>query len=1368
MYIRDQKKLFSWMKIPFLVLVISMIFLINLSIGQSALYELERSEINKPVTSPDNSEQNRITECNDGLENDYDGKIDYPKDKGCSSPLDTTETDPKNQCDDGINNDYDKFIDWPADPGCRNYYQGDLSELTNRMCDDGFDNDGDGLKDMKDGGCETPYDNDEVVIPQPGQSFSKKFVAPKTTFKADNAHDAGKRFDWLTLGSCDKCKNTLTFTNVPTGKYIIKMRLGYVRQTNEIVKIDYPTGSLTIPDQKDSSSSRFFITVSRTFEVRVGGMVLVHGPDNGQGDFSVQMKWATLVRLGDVEPVCGNGYVEGIEKCDRGADNGVPCAAEYDSSCSYCNANCETLTKNGGFCGDGVVNGPEECDDGNLKSGDGCSSECLKEQKCTDDDGDSFSVEGGNCGPVDCDDDNENVNPGAVEVCDGLDNDCDGKTDEGIVCNRAPHINVDLTPENPTTLDDLSCIGTANDPDSDELTVTYEFTGDYVESGSATKVDGFYLAIIPNSQTKPKDLITCTMKVSDGSLDDTDSDSVIVQAKKCTDDDGDSFSVEGGNCGPEDCNDDNEDVYPGAVEVCDGIDNDCDVFVDEGCDVCPPAGVEQCDLGFCTEMCPCHEGQGDCDSDAECKQGLSCVKNVGPIVGCQKFVDICLDLKGGCEDNDQDGFDGFDTVRCSTGNDCDDNNEDVNPGAVEVCNGLDDDCDGVVDEGNVCGIECVDGDGDGYNVTGNGCGVVDCDDNNENVHPEATEVCDSIDNNCNGLVDEGKVCGQLEIHVDLTPDIPLETDDLLCIGTVLGSITGTIQVSFEFRGGYSETGNAFCYGDVCFAVVSKTETSLGEIITCEMTVFENGVNVDASADSVLIGGKKMICQDNDNDGYLGFNQVTCPQGTDCNDDNKNINPGAAEVCNGIDDDCDTAVDEGGVCTGECTDDDGDGFSVEGGNCGRVDCNDDNENVNPGADEVCDGLDNDCDNLVDEGNVCEQCGNGVVKGSEECDDGLNNGVPCVPDYNGVCMFCETDCTLAEIVGSFCGDGVMDGGFESCDGDDWGTVSGCEDIDDFVGGQLSCDDICDFNTTRCVLPECEDGVDNDGDSLVDFPEDPGCDSKTDNDETEDECTDNDSDGFSVQGGICGSVDCDDNNNDVHPGATEVCDGLDNNCNGLVDEGINCGPSVTIHSPESIVYFTQDILVNITATDPDGKDDIENVWFNFNGTNILFNEPFVQRFENNRVYTLRAFALDKSGNLATDEVTFTIRKPIPTREELGLTVKNELTILKVIIEDSEQFIIPGDLGIFMTIKNTGDFYNNHLRISVSIPELGIWKFTREFDLDSGEQVNKKIIMPVNYGSEGLYDVRITISNSDVRRIIYRELKVRKGGILRLDKYY
>lgn len=105
--------------------------------------------------------------------------------------------------------------------------------------------------------------------------------------------------------------------------------------------------------------------------------------------------------------------------------------------------------------------------------------------------------------------------------------------------------------------------------------------------------------------------------------------------------------------------------------------------------------------------------------------------------------------------------------------------------------------------------------------------------------------------------------------------------------------------------------------------------------------------------------------DGDEDGYgnagsaLGSCFASPPTGyvsdnTDCVDTDSTVNPGATEECNGKDDDCDGAIDDG-------FDQDGDGFTTCGG-----DCNDGDNSVNPGTAEVCNGKDDDCDDAIDEG------------------------------------------------------------------------------------------------------------------------------------------------------------------------------------------------------------------------------------------------------------------------------------------------------------------------------------------------------------------------------------------------------------------
>lgn len=212
--------------------------------------------------------------------------------------------------------------------------------------------------------------------------------------------------------------------------------------------------------------------------------------------------------------------------------------------------------------------------------------------------------------------------------------------------------------------------------------------------------------------------------------------------------------------------------------------------------------------------------------------------------------------------------------------DCDDNDGAIHPGALEIpSNSIDEDCDGA--------DLAIDNDLDSYDNT------VDCDDNNDQVNPGATEVCDGIDNNCDGNTDEGF----------------------------------TINTYFE-DGDNDGFGNALSTQNTC--------------------------------------------------------AVTAPPGfvtdnTDCDDNNSSINPGAAEICDGIDNDCSGTADDGLTIVTYYLDGDLDGYGVASSTLDTClasppigyaaqagDCNDINPNVNPGSAEICDGIDNDCVGGIDDG------------------------------------------------------------------------------------------------------------------------------------------------------------------------------------------------------------------------------------------------------------------------------------------------------------------------------------------------------------------------------------------------------------------
>jgi Tol biopolymer transport system component len=109
--------------------------------------------------------------CSDGRDNDGDGLIDFPSDRGCYFFVDNDEEDPKPQCNDRADNDGDGKVDHENDPGCSS--KEDDSESPDPppppQCRDGVDNDGDGKKDHPgDRGCSSPDDDSESPDPECG------------------------------------------------------------------------------------------------------------------------------------------------------------------------------------------------------------------------------------------------------------------------------------------------------------------------------------------------------------------------------------------------------------------------------------------------------------------------------------------------------------------------------------------------------------------------------------------------------------------------------------------------------------------------------------------------------------------------------------------------------------------------------------------------------------------------------------------------------------------------------------------------------------------------------------------------------------------------------------------------------------------------------------------------------------------------------------------------------------------------------------------------------------------------------------------------------------------------------------------------
>lgn len=304
------------------------------------------------------------------------------------------------------------------------------------------------------------------------------------------------------------------------------------------------------------------------------------------------------------------------------------------------------------------------------------------------------------------------------------------------------------------------------------------------------------------------------------------------------------------------------------------------------------------------------------------------------------------------------------------------------------------------------------------------------------------------------------------------------------------------------------------------------------------------------------------CTDNDGDGYYATScsDPDCPQRTDCDNSRSDVYPGAPELEDRVDNNCNGEIDE--LCT--CYDSDGDGFyplDCYDASCpNRTDCDDSRASIHPGAPEVCNGLDDDCDSVVDEDGVCipdEVCNGIDDDGDTHCDEGFEccrgttetqscgscgtrsricgascswgawsacseSGI-CSPGATQNCGNCGTQtCTSSCTWGPCTGEGVCSPGATetrscACGGNESRTCfSDCS-----WSGWSGCSTTCSPGSSRSCTTSC-------GSTGTQTCSSDGC-----------------------SWGIC-----------VPP--AESCNGLDDDCDGDVDEGcVSCPPQVTIIS-------------------------------------------------------------------------------------------------------------------------------------------------------------------------------------------------------------
>ena len=320
------------------------------------------------------------------------------------------------------------------------------------------------------------------------------------------------------------------------------------------------------------------------------------------------------------------------------------------------------------------------------------------------------------------------MNPDAEEICDGIDNDCDGDIDEDDSVDASIwYADTDADTYGDASTSDIAC----DQPSGESLSwVTDDQDCDDTDSAvnpAATEIcDG-----IDND---------CDTLIDD---DDSDLDS-STGSTFYADDDSDGYgdlsstteactTPAGYSTDDADCDDTDDAINPGASEVCNELDDDCN------------GDIDAADGGLDTSTGITFYADDDGDSYGDVADS----------------VDTCSQPSGYVAD-DQD---------------CDDTDSAVNPSATEVCDSVDNDCDGPVDEKNAsnASIWYADSDGDSYgdvSTRDRACdqpsGYVsddtDCDDTRYATNPGATEDCTSgTDDDCDGLVDceDGDCAGDI-------------------------------------------------------------------------------------------------------------------------------------------------------------------------------------------------------------------------------------------------------------------------------------------------------------------------------------------------------------------------------------------------------------------------------------------------------------------------------------------------------------------------------------------------------------------------------------------------------------------------------
>ncbi len=451
----------------------------------------------------------------------------------------------------------------------------------------------------------------------------------------------------------------------------------------------------------------------------------------------------------------------------------------------------------------------------------------------------------------------------------------------------------------------------------------------------------------------------------------------------------------------------------GGVEICDGLDNDCNSYIDDNLN----APLTFLQAGVCAGAVQTCTGAGGWVSDYS---GIPYYES--PETTCDSLNNDCdgqLDEGCACQPGEtttcgpanETGVCSFGTLSC-----VDYAWSDTCVGAVlpstEICDGLDNDCDGSTNEDLENIISCGEG------ACTNNFGIQTCPVDTwvtttacNPLFGASPEVCDGIDNDCNGVTDDGpvEICDGIDndcdgqVDEDLTP--PLNTlQSGVCAGSVktCGGFVGWIDH-------YAGIATYEADETLCDGLDNDCDGTADNGLTPPLTLLQTGVCVGAVQTCTGAGGWSN-----------NYSSIATYESNET-------------TCDGADNDCDGTVDEGCACqldeTTTC------GPSTDEGVCsfGTLSCVDYAwSDTCVGAvlptEEVCDGVDNDCDGTVDEGCACE----------------LNETTTCGPSTDvGACSFGTLTCVnyswSSTCVGAvFPSTEICDGLDNDCDGTVDGSV------------------------------------------------------------------------------------------------------------------------------------------------------------------------------------------------------------------------------------------------------------------------------------------------------------------------------------------